>query len=667
MQIRLYIILSIFLTSHLNVSAQQIYYNNFESGELEQKSEGVRVVKDDIRGFVLRCDGKSSAVSLKKLRCDSVVSFSAWIKPENLDLHASSLLSQYKIFQFRIMGNRILRFTCHNRYVEKSLQCISEGVWQHVGFCYSNSGKLKIFYNGELISEKRIPNGFLSKKQGFVLASDHTNSHFEGYIDNVSIWNRELTNKEFYNEYKETYISPVLDSGLKLWVPLDGLDNTYEGKSKLKRTENIVFKDDSRFGKVACFNEKSKIVYDKIDYDRVLSVSAWVKPSKNGRFNTICGSNSFILRLQNHKPRSLFFTVPFNGERYSKAFEWDYGEWIHVVAVTRFHRNVEFYVNGKLLDKISFPLFNKTADEIIIGHSFYNDTYKGCMSNLGIWNRALSPMEIKKLYHRVNPVIKTQSESSYIFYIIIMILLLAGALIYIFILRSKRNYLKAACQRISFLGQFCATNRESIDISNEFTPRIIQLLFIITVWPLIKGRNIKSHEISDTLWPDEEERKKKNNRNANIKRLRSVLSELGDVKLLFENNNWRIEYGEAFEIDIINIFNKKEFYFEGNNNSLSKSLIIPELDSVLSEFNTILLERLIEIGKSFINSGNFKQLLYLSELISGIEYLSEIAIVYKLKALKALKRYDEAKREEVNFRDKFFELHREKFTGNLPV
>jgi hypothetical protein len=144
-----------------------------------------------------------------------------------------------------------------------------------------------------------------------------------------------------------------------------------------------------------------------------ISVSVWIYPrsfSNNGTFV----SKHWSLNLANVttiETESVEFYV--NGNSTSLSAQAPSGsiklnQWQHVVSVWNGSTDasqVKFYINGSLVATTEqFDLAGGASDDsatrIWIGdHSIFTEPLNGAMDDLRVYNRALTPDEVKRLYN----------------------------------------------------------------------------------------------------------------------------------------------------------------------------------------------------------------------------------------------------------------------------
>jgi len=104
---------------------------------------------------------------------------------------------------------------------------------------------------------------------------------------------------------------------------------------------------------------------------------------------------------------------------------------------------------------------------------------------------------------------------------------------------------------IRLLGSFAVTGIDGNDITHLFSPTVKELFLLILIHNTENGKGISSAAIQEALWSDKSEASARNNRGVNIKKLRDVLSEMGNNTIIYDNGLWFIELDEKVECDYI--------------------------------------------------------------------------------------------------------------------
>ena len=87
------------------------------------------------------------------------------------------------------------------------------------------------------------------------------------------------------------------------------------------------------------------------------------------------------------------------------------------------------------------------------------------------------------------------------------------------------------------------------DITQKFTPVIRQMFLFILLNFIQNGKGITSERLDETFWSGMDKDSASNNRNVNIRKLRLLLKEIGDITLKNEKSYWLLDIGSEVFID----------------------------------------------------------------------------------------------------------------------
>jgi two-component SAPR family response regulator len=122
---------------------------------------------------------------------------------------------------------------------------------------------------------------------------------------------------------------------------------------------------------------------------------------------------------------------------------------------------------------------------------------------------------------------------------------------------------------IKLFGAFKVVNKEGVEITFEFTPKI-KSLFLVILLHSTKSRNgITTEELTNIVWPEQTSKNAKNSRGVTIRKLRLILEQIDKVEILFQRDRWTVQLSEDawcdyFEcIDLLEKpqFNSLDYYY----------------------------------------------------------------------------------------------------------
>ena len=103
---------------------------------------------------------------------------------------------------------------------------------------------------------------------------------------------------------------------------------------------------------------------------------------------------------------------------------------------------------------------------------------------------------------------------------------------------------------VSFFGGFRVMDKDGKDITGQFTPTLKSLL-ILLILHTQQSQGISSQRINNLLWSYKMDDTANNNRNVYMSKLRGLLEEVGDVRILNQNKLWSIDFGEGVLCDYL--------------------------------------------------------------------------------------------------------------------
>ena len=103
---------------------------------------------------------------------------------------------------------------------------------------------------------------------------------------------------------------------------------------------------------------------------------------------------------------------------------------------------------------------------------------------------------------------------------------------------------------VNFFGGFRVMDREGNDITGQFTPTLKSLL-ILLILHTQQSQGIASQRINNLLWSYKMDDTANNNRNVYLSKLRGLLEEVGDVRILNQNKWWSIDFGAGVQCDYL--------------------------------------------------------------------------------------------------------------------
>jgi len=208
---------------------------------------------------------------------------------------------------------------------------------------------------------------------------------------------------------------------------------------------------------------------------------------------------------------------------------------------------------------------------------------------------------------------------------------------------------------VYLLGEFNAYDRKGNDITHLFTPKIKQL-FVLVLLNSRDGKGISSKKISAKVWPDKDLAKTKNIKGVTVNHLRSIISDMDGIELIFLNDCYSFKIDEPFFCDyciLSDLFNKCKDVDAGSLsdhfNLMARGPLlhdVPEslLEGYRSSYEDQLITFLLPELKRRYDARDFKLALDIAKLILCMDAFNEEALKYQLNSFRKLRGLDYSRR-----------------------
>lgn len=234
-----------------------------------------------------------------------------------------------------------------------------------------------------------------------------------------------------------------------------------------------------------------------------------------------------------------------------------------------------------------------------------------------------------------------------------------------------KNNLRA--NAIYLFGEFKVLDRNQKDISHLFSTRLKQVFCLILTHAGTSG--ISSALLSHLVWPDKSEDKVKNSRGVTINHLRKALSELDGIELRYEKGRFKIEQDADFYCDytrcmeltssINNTKNRDELIHLLGRGKFLQGTNQPMFDSTKADLEKNITHLLIPELYQSMEIHAYNDSIALAEVIFLFDPLNENALFIEIKAMIALKLFQEARIRFKNFASEYRNIMGEDFPFNF--
>ncbi|MES0490855.1 MAG: LamG-like jellyroll fold domain-containing protein [Leptospirales bacterium] len=303
--------------------------------------------------------------------------------------------------------------------------------WSHICGTYDGT-KAAIYMDGKLVVDPVAPPvAWDTTLSGLLHIGENANGgsdYFSGDIDEIRIYDRVLSDKEILFLADKPF-NPT--GGLVAWYPLGGDTKDYSGNGNNGTLNGTSIPATGPHGDTegaAYFDGTTNYVdagaNPEADVPHSMSISVWIKPDQLPALNGIMGilgksdgTGGYFLELfkddglgSTYSPDS--FPVPgtrvfYSGNAGTNALaprvNFPINQYSHI-AVVHEGTNVEIFVNGKrraLTTTGGNIAVNTATAPLYLGRRHDGSPFKGAISDVRIYNRPLSALEIARLATQV--------------------------------------------------------------------------------------------------------------------------------------------------------------------------------------------------------------------------------------------------------------------------
>ncbi|MGQ7868337.1 LamG-like jellyroll fold domain-containing protein [Sunxiuqinia sp. sy24] len=323
-------------------------------------------------------------------------------------------------------------------------------------------------------------------------------------------------------------------------------------------SHNATIEKDKERGYVLHLTENNSFIdyakANELNFDTPISISTWIKADSLRPFMGIIGlGTSFSLKLNMGFPD---FTTPTIKDHLLDE-PLALNQWYHIAVVFNPNTNIEFYIDGEKRSTMNASEILPSDQSIIIGNNIWGEQFYGSIDELKIWDRGLSKDEIKGIFLAQKEVPSQSSTGYYLFFV-----LFAVAFGSYWIRQQNKRKTKAkptAGQKekaatlpsfhIQLFGNFQFHTEKTGNITERFSPLLRQLLAFCILNTPDSPEGISVKKITDTFWPGMNKDKAKENRGANIKKLRKLLDPVDGIEILYKNKRWYLQVEDSLQVD----------------------------------------------------------------------------------------------------------------------
>lgn len=227
---------------------------------------------------------------------------------------------------------------------------------------------------------------------------------------------------------------------------------------------------------------------------------------------------------------------------------------------------------------------------------------------------------------------------------------------------------------IMLFGQFEVIDKNGNVLTHLFTPLLKELFLLFTLYTIKREQGISSEKLNALLWSDKSSKDAKNNRSVNMVKLKNILEQLGECKVVKHVDLWRLEYNpETIHIDLYSFLN-----ISSQNKSFTKqqTLLLVAivrrgallnqtdyewLEDIKSEFSSKVIDALVLASNTLQDSKDYELLIEISNCIFQFDSLNEDALKIKCKSLVSLGRHSLARNSYEKFIKEYQQIYGEPY------
>lgn len=378
-----------------------------------------------------------------------------------------------------------------------------------------------------------------------------------------------------------------IGNGLELYLPFDGDGVDRSGRSRRLLSEGVGFVSDPERGQVAYWKNGGKIDLPPArelnmgNHD--FTVSVWLKIPEY-----LSGKDDYCVLggKDDMYQKALHFLIR-DGRSYMGFFNNDLAgntriepnRWYHVVwRYNKGNGEQAIFVNGKL-DAVAWgrPAY-LGADSLYVGYMGFSRSsgFSGCLDDFAIWSRVLGDKEILALY---NQLVDFESGGGWrgrtgLVVVGSLVALVCVILLVFWMFRYRRRrgartippvvadapvetglgavQASGRANRICLFGDFQVLDRDGIDISTLFTPKLRQLFLLILVHSQPGGPGgISGPDLSRMIWGEPGDKKMKSLRSVSLLKLRKILERMDRVEILYNANRYELCFSNGVYCDYL--------------------------------------------------------------------------------------------------------------------
>lgn len=232
----------------------------------------------------------------------------------------------------------------------------------------------------------------------------------------------------------------------------------------------------------------------------------------------------------------------------------------------------------------------------------------------------------------------------------------------------QKNY------NLIFFGGFQVFDKNSVDITNKFSPLLKELFLLILFYTHKNNKGISSAKLAEILWRDKSERSARNNRAVNIAKLKGILSEIGECELSKKTGYWKIGFSEtevkSDYLEFLHITSSQKHLTKENIIHLIEitekgaflfNVDYEWLDNFKAMVSDKIVDTLIGFGQSIDVKDDADFIIHLADSVFNFDIVNEEAMILKCKAQHCMGKHSLAKSTYEKFYKEYNTMYGQKY------
>jgi DNA-binding SARP family transcriptional activator len=234
--------------------------------------------------------------------------------------------------------------------------------------------------------------------------------------------------------------------------------------------------------------------------------------------------------------------------------------------------------------------------------------------------------------------------------------------------KTKNTHYDFSKQSIGLLGEFSIINKEATNITGQFTPILTDILALLI---LNQEQGVTTGEFTKLLWYDKSTEAARNNRNVYFSKLRTTLTDIGNIELVKISGFWKIQFGEKVICDymeaLIMLQEVKKLLLNDdagieklleilNRGPLLPAIEIDWVDKFKRDFSNQVIDVLTDLSQKSASLLSENSKLKIADILFMHDYLNEEALYLKCSVSSRAGKTGIAKNVYENYTREYFDL-----------